>query len=77
MPRRATPLPTHEIDLLCNTVTRALELAGLGYPAHGYWELVYGRERTRLDLGEAWGPELLARWEHAVTEYVRRHSPVN
>jgi hypothetical protein len=63
--------PDLEIDLLCHTVDLAFRHAERGQPAHGYLELLYGRERART-AGEPWALELRQRWTGARTAYASR-----
>ena len=65
------PLPALEIDLLLTTVDEALDLALANRPEDGAAELAYGldRAKTFLETGEAFGPELVKRWQTAVRNY--------
>jgi hypothetical protein len=69
-----TALPEIELDLLLNTVTLTVDLAGDGFVGTGFRELHYGEERAAVvGAGEAWGLELVQRWRQAVDRYTAEY----
>ena len=68
-------LPRAELDTLLLTVSKAVELAEEGKAADGYQALLAGLRRAEeaRDDGEAWGEELVRRWQAALDRYAQRH----
>jgi hypothetical protein len=65
-------IPPHELDLLTITVDEAIELAGEGEREDAY-DCLYGGlcrvEDLAAEEDAPWGPELLARWRHALEQF--------
>ena len=64
-------LPGLEIDLFLTTVDEAMDLALANRAEDGAAELAYGLDRanTFLESGEAFGPELVRRWQTALWNF--------
>lgn len=67
-----TTIPDHELELLINTVTEAVDHATEGRTSEGYQSLAYGLERAR-GLEEPWAPELIQRYQQALQAYAEEH----
>lgn len=71
------PYPDLEIELLANTVERAVDLVRAGAVEQGYQELQYGLERARTLLDEPWGEALARRYADACLNYAREWLTAN
>ena len=73
-PSGMSRLPRYELGAFLMTVTEATDLAVDGQTKEAYLALLAGLERDReaAEEGEAWGGELVTRYEEALARYDAR-----
>lgn len=65
-------IPRSEFDLLLHDIKRAVGCAAVGGRATGHDILLLGLRRAEYArlAGEEWAPELIARYQQAISEYL-------
>ena len=74
-PTGAPILPAVEIDLILNTVQKAITLAHDQRPEEGAAELARGKDRVTAALraGKPWAAEMVQSWREALANYCFQH----
>ena len=69
------PIPPNELETLLMSYAEATDLAEDGQTKDGYRCLLGGRARAEeaVEMGEAWGEELLRRWNVALERYSEQY----
>ena len=70
-------IPDLELDLLINSIDRAVALAVMHRVADGYCELEHGLERAQAarDDGEEWADLLVTRYRIALDNFCESYGP--